>query len=189
MQEHSRKVEETRKSIVERLATERKQSLQEHQKFVKGELSLKLKELKTSFNAQTAEEFETLRKLKQLQLQEREQLRERQKNYADKVWTDHKPKIDEEKKSERIKNMISPRQLMGKLSSHAEPRLWSANRGISTSAVPKSYFLSQVEALPEISEHLVNSDRKPVTDEEKLAIKKDQAYVRKNFHDKFDEYN
>lgn len=34
---------------------------------------------------------------------------ERQKNYAEKVKQEHKPKLDEQKRGERIQNIISPK--------------------------------------------------------------------------------
>lgn len=69
-------------------------------------------------------------------MEEREMIKVRKQKYGELVRENYKPPVSERKKSERIANIISPRQLMGKGQAHSDPRFWQdSNSGM---AVPKS---------------------------------------------------
>ena len=98
---------------MEQLRQNRESSFKDHQRFVKELQEQKLKGLQTKFKVQTVEEYDTLRKLHQLQLEEREMIKVRKQKYGELVRENYKPPVSERKKSERIAHIISPRQLRG----------------------------------------------------------------------------
>ena len=148
IKEHSKQADKAKRELVDKLKYNREAVIKDHQRHVKENFETRIKGLQTKFNAQTQEEFEILRKLHEMQIEEKEMLKLKKQKYGEFVKEHYTPVISEKLKNERIENIVSPKQFMGKGMSHSDPRFWidNPNRGL-----PKS-LESGSSQLPEIVE-------------------------------------
>ena len=66
IKEHSKQVEKAKRELVNKMKHNREVVIKDHQRHVKENFETRIKGLQTKFNAQTQEEFETLRKLHEM---------------------------------------------------------------------------------------------------------------------------
>ena len=59
-----------------------------------------------------------------MQMEEKELIKIRKQKYDEFVKENHKPTVCEKKIQERILNIVSPRQFMGKGTAHSDPKFW-----------------------------------------------------------------
>ena len=71
IKEHSKQVDKAKRELVDKLKHNRDAVIKDHQRHVKENFQTRIKGLQTNFNAQTQEEFETLRKLHDEQMEEK----------------------------------------------------------------------------------------------------------------------
>ncbi len=72
IKEHSKNVDKAKRELIDKLKNTREAVLKDHQRHFKENFETRIKGLQTKFNAQTQEEYEILRKLHEIQVEEKE---------------------------------------------------------------------------------------------------------------------